>query len=203
MDNYYAETWRDENGFTIDDINDFIDSIAMNDIDEVREFLENGMDPNVVSYQGDKPLVVAAEDGLDEMVLLLLSFEADPFDTVVYNGLSDTYEDIVLRLRDFGYVNYDNIYDYIMNRRRSILMIQRMYRGFNTRNNIKKTLQSKQLLELAKGMEYPGSVISTNMRREPELMEKISQHLRKKGGKKKRRKTRKKQRKTKKKKNNR
>ena len=24
MDNFYAETWRDENGFTIDDINDFI-----------------------------------------------------------------------------------------------------------------------------------------------------------------------------------
>ena len=70
MDNFYAETWRDENGFTIDDINDFIDSIALNDIDEVREFLENGMDPNVVSYQGDKPLVVAAEDGLDEMVIL-------------------------------------------------------------------------------------------------------------------------------------
>ena len=41
-------------------------------------------------------------------------------------------------------------------------------------------------------MEYPGSVINTYMRREPELMEKISQHLRKKGGKKKRRKTKKK-----------
>ena len=185
MDNYYAETWRDENGFTIDDINDFIDSIALNDIDEVREFLENGMDPNVVSYQGDKPLVVAAEDGLDEMVLLLLSFGADPFDTVVYNGLNDTQEDIVLRLGDLDYINYENIYDSIMDHRRRILMIQRMYRGFNTRNNIKKTLQSKQLLELAKGMEYPNSVISTFMRREPELMDKVSQHLRQRGGKKK------------------
>ena len=185
MDNFYAETWRDENGFTIDDINDFIDSIALNDIDEVREFLENGMDPNVVSYQGDKPLVVAAEDGLDEMVLLLLSFGADPFDTVVYNGLNDTQEDIVLRLGDLDYINYENIYDSIMDHRRRILMIQRMYRGFNTRNNIKKTLQSKQLLELAKGMEYPNSVISTFMRREPELMDKVSQHLRQKGGRKK------------------
>ena len=64
-------------------------------------------------------------------------------------------------------------------------MIQRMYRGFNTRNNIKKTLQNKQLLELAKGMEYPDSVISTYMRREPELMDKVSQHLRQRGGKKK------------------
>ena len=77
-----------------------------------------------------------------------------------------------------------------MDHRRRILMIQRMYRGFNTRNNIKKTLQkktlqSKQLLELAKGMEYPGSVISTFMRREPELMDKVSQHLRQKGGRKK------------------
>ena len=150
MDNFYAETWRDENGFTIDDINDFIDSIALNDIDEVREFLENGMNPNVVSYQGDKPLVVAAEDGLDEMVLLLLSFGADPFDTVVYNGLNDTQEDIVLRLGDLDYTNYENIYDSIMDHRIRILMIQRMYRGFNTRNNIKKTLQNKQLLELAK-----------------------------------------------------
>ena len=185
MDNFYAETWRDENGFTIDDINDFIDSIALNDIDEVREFLENGMDPNVVSYQGDKPLVVAAEDGLDEMVLLLLSFGADPFDTVVYNGLNDTQEDIVLRLGDLDYTNYENIYDSIMDHRIRILMIQRMYRGFNTRNNIKKTLQNKQLLELAKGMEYPNSVISTYMRREPELMDKVSQHLRQKGGRKK------------------
>ena len=185
MDNFYAETWRDENGFTIDDINDFVDSIALNDIDEVREFLENGMDPNVVSYQGDKPLVVAAEDGLDEMVLLLLSFGADPFDTVVYNGLNDTQEDIVLRLGDLDYINYENIYDSIMDHRRRILMIQRMYRGFNTRNNIKKTLQSKQLLELAKGMEYPDSVISTFMRREPELMDKVAQHLRQKGGRKK------------------
>ena len=185
MDNFYAETWRDENGFTIDDINDFIDSIAMNDIDEVREFLENGMNPNVVSYQGDKPLVVAAEDGLDEMVLLLLSFGADPFDTVVYNGLNDTQEDIVLRLGDLDYTNYENIYDSIMDHRIRILMIQRMYRGFNTRNNIKKTLQNKQLLELAKGMEYPNSVISTYMRREPELMDKVSQHLRQKGGRKK------------------
>ena len=185
MDNFYAETWRDENGFTIDDINDFIESIAMNDIDEVREFLENGMDPNVISYQGDKPLVVAAEDGLDEMVLLLLSFGADPFDTLVYNGLRDTPEDIVLHLGDLGYTNYENIYDSIMDHRRRILMIQRMYRGFNTRNNIKKTLQSKQLLELAKGMEYPNSVISTFMRREPELMDKVSQHLRQKGGRKK------------------
>ena len=185
MDNFYAETWRDENGFTIDDINDFIDSIALNDIDEVREFLENGMNPNVVSYQGDKPLVVAAEDGLDEMVLLLLSFGADPFDTVVYNGLNDTQEDIVLRLGDLDYTNYENIYDSIMDHRIRILMIQRMYRGFNTRNNIKKTLQNKQLLELAKGMEYPDSVISTFMRREPELMDKVSQHLRQKGGRKK------------------
>ena len=185
MDNFYAETWRDENGFTIDDINDFIDSIALNDIDEVREFLENGMNPNVVSYQGDKPLVVAAEDGLDEMVLLLLSFGADPFDTVVYNGLNDTQEDIVLRLGDLDYTNYENIYDSIMDHRIRILMIQRMYRGFNTRNNIKKTLQNKQLLELAKGMEYPNSVISTYMRREPELMDKVSQHLRQKGGRKK------------------
>ena len=185
MDNYYAETWRDENGFTIDDITDFIYEIDMNDIDEVREYLENGMDPNVVSYQGDKPLVVAAEDGLDEMVLLLLSFGADPFDTVVYRGLSDTHEDIVLRLRDFNYTNYNNIYDSIMDHRRRILMIQRMYRGFNARNNIKKTLQNKQLLELAKGMEYPGSVIITYMRREPELMDKVSQHLRQKGGRKK------------------
>ena len=185
MDNFYAETWRDENGFTIDDINDFIDSIALNDIDEVREFLENGMNPNVVSYQGDKPLVVAAEDGLDEMVLLLLSFGADPFDTVVYNGLNDTQEDIVLRLGDLDYTNYENIYDSIMDHRIRILMIQRMYRGFNTRNNIKKTLQNKQLLELAKGMEYPDSVISTYMRREPELMDKVSQHLRQRGGKKK------------------
>ena len=71
------------------------------------------------------------------------------------------------------------------------------------RINEEPTLQSKKLLTLAKGMEYPGSVINTYMRREPELMDKISQHLRKKGGKKKRRKTRKKQRKTKKKKNNR
>ena len=153
MDDYYEETWRDENGFTIDDINDFVDSIAMNDIGEVREFLENEMDPNVVSYQGDKPLVVAAEDGLDTMVLLLLSFGADPFDTLVYRGLSDTHEDIVLGLRDFGYTNYNNIYDSIMDHRKRILMIQRMYRGFNTRNNIKKTSQSKKLLELAKGME--------------------------------------------------
>ena len=185
MDNFYAETWRDENGFTIDDITDFIYEIDMNNTDEVREFLENGMDPNVVSYQGEKPLVVAAENGLDNMVLLLLSFGADPFDTFVYRGLSDTHEDIVLRLRDFGYTNYDNIYDSIMDRRKRILMIQRMYRGFNTRNNIKKTSQNKKLLELAKGMEYPGSVISTFMRREPELMDKVSQHLRKKGGRKK------------------
>lgn len=185
MNNYYAETWRDENGFTIDDITDFIYEIDMNDIDEVREYLENGMDPNVISYQGDKPLVIAAEAGLDEMVLLLLSFGADPFDTVVYNGLRDTQEDIVFRLGDLGYTNYDNIYDSIMDHRKRILMIQRMYRGFNTRNNIKKTLQSKQLLELAKGMEYPDSVISTYMRREPELMDKVSQHLRKKGGRKK------------------
>ena len=71
------------------------------------------------------------------------------------------------------------------------------------RINEERTLQSKKLLNIAKGMEYPGSVISTNMVREPELMEKISQHLRKKGGKKKRRKTKKKRRKTKKKKNNR
>ena len=124
MDNFYAETWRDENGFTIDNINDFIDSIALNDIDEVREFLENGMDPNVVSYQGDKPLIVAAEDGLDEMFILLLSFGADPFDTLVYRGLSDTHEDIVLRLRDFNYTNYNNIYDSIMDHRRRILMNQ-------------------------------------------------------------------------------
>ena len=185
MDNFYAETWRDENGFTIDDITDFIYEIDMNNTDEVREFLENGMDPNVISYQGDKPLVLAAENGLDNMVLLLLSFGADPFDTLVYRGLSDTHEDIVLGLRDFGYANYNNIYDSIMDHRRRILMIQRMYRGFNTRNNIKKTLQSKQLLELAKGMEYPNSVISTYMRREPELMDKVSQHLRQKGGKKK------------------
>ena len=60
------------------------------------------------------------------------------------------------------------------------------------RINEEPTLQSKKLLNLAKGMEYPGSVISTNMRREPELMEKISQHLRKKGGKKKHKKTKKK-----------
>ena len=119
------------------------------------------------------------------MVLLLLSFGADPFDTVVYRGLSDTHEDIVLGLRDFNYTNYDNIYDSIMDRRKRILMIQRMYRGFNTRNNIKKTSQNKKLLELAKGMEYPGSVISTFMRREPELMDKVSQHLRQKGGRKK------------------
>ena len=71
------------------------------------------------------------------------------------------------------------------------------------RINEEPTLQSKKLLNLAKGMEYPGSVINTYMRREPELMDKISQHLRKKGGKKKRRKTKKKRRKTKKKKNNR
>jgi len=184
MDDYYEETWRDENGFTMDDITDFIYEIDMNNTDEVREFLENGMDPNVISYQGDKPLVLAAENGLDTMVLLLLSFGADPFDTLVYRGLSDTHEDIVLGLRDFGYANYNNIYDSIMDHRRRILMIQRMYRGFNTRNNIKKTSQSKQLLELAKGMEYP-SVISKYMRREPELMDKVSQLLRKKGGKKK------------------
>ena len=72
-----------------------------------------------------------------------------------------------------------------MDHRRRILIIQRIYRGFNTRNNIKKTIQSKQLLELAKGMEYPDSVISTYMRREPELMDKVSQYLRKKGGRKK------------------
>ena len=60
------------------------------------------------------------------------------------------------------------------------------------RINEEPTLQSKKLLNLAKGMEYPGSVINTYMRREPELMGKISQHLRKKGGKKKRRKTKKK-----------
>ena len=71
------------------------------------------------------------------------------------------------------------------------------------RINEEPTLQSKKLLNLAKGMEYPGSVISTNMRREPELMDKISQHLSKKGGKKKRKKTKKKRKKTKKKKNNR
>ena len=45
MDDYYEETWRDENGFTMDDITDFIYEIDMNNTDEVREFLENGMDP--------------------------------------------------------------------------------------------------------------------------------------------------------------
>ena len=101
----------DDRGFTVDDIENFIDSIMSNDIDTVHLFLEKNMDPNVLSYHSNEtPLVIAAENGLIEIVNLLLKYGADPFDTFVYRRNGEL-TDIVPELLTMG---YDDVYESIM-----------------------------------------------------------------------------------------
>lgn len=145
FDKFLEDDPVDDRGFTIDDIDNFIDSIMSNDIDTVRLFLEKNMDPNVLSYHSNEtPLVIAAENGLIEIVNLLLKYGADPFDTFVFRHNGEL-TDIVPGLLTMG---YDDVYESIM-KSRNIIRIQRRHRENRIRTK-RKTRQAKQKLNISK-----------------------------------------------------
>ena len=59
-------------------IMDLIDAVRSGDIQNVRELLDRGADPNSRGRFGNTALIVAAWNGLTEIVELLLDRGADP-----------------------------------------------------------------------------------------------------------------------------